>query len=94
MAKLSLSIFPKKSLITVCIYIGVLIAFIFLIIIPTQRESEALDKRIIELNTRIEEQKILKPIYQSLQKKAELTPPKWRVISMSSQESGTMKCRW
>ena len=75
MAKLNISIFPKKSLFTVCIYIGVLIAFIFLIIIPTQRESEAVDKRIIELNTRIEEQKILKPIYQSLQKKAELTPP-------------------
>ena len=75
MAKLNLSIFPKKSLFILFLFIGVIGALIFLVIIPNQRESEAIDKRIAELNTRIEEQKILKPIYQNLQKKAGLEPP-------------------
>ena len=75
MAKLNLSKLPKKSLITLCIYLGVIAVFIFLIIIPNQRESEAIDIQITDLNTRIEEQKILKPIYQNLQKKPGLEPP-------------------
>ena len=52
-----------------------IVIFIFLTIVPTQRESAALDSRIEKLNSQIEEQKILKPIYQNLLKKVQLAPP-------------------
>ena len=75
MAKFNFSTLPKKSLVTLGIYLGVLVVFILLTIVPARRESAALDDQIKKIRSRIEEQKILKPIYQNLLKKAQLEPP-------------------
>jgi hypothetical protein len=49
--------------------------FIFLIIIPSQRASSKLDKDIEKLSDRIEEQRILKPVFESLLKQAKKKNP-------------------
>jgi len=49
--------------------------FIFLIIIPAQRASSELDKDIEKLSNRIDEQRILKPVFESLLKQAKKKNP-------------------
>ena len=41
-------------------------AFIFLVILPSHKASAELDKEIEQLNSRIERQRILKPVFESL----------------------------
>ncbi len=70
-----LSILPTQSLILFLICgVGILV-FVFLIIIPTQKTSAALDKDIVKINDRIEEQRILKPVFESLLKRAQKKNP-------------------
>lgn len=65
-----LSILPTQSIVY-CLICGVgLIAFIFMIIIPSQKTSAELDRDIQKVNDRIEEQRILRPVFESLLKQA------------------------
>ena len=66
-----LSILPTQS-IMYCLICGAgIIAFIFLIIIPSQNTSAALDREIKKLDEQIEEQRILRPVFDSLLKQAQ-----------------------
>jgi hypothetical protein len=70
-----LSILPTQSLIYFLICgVGILV-FTFLIIIPTQKTSAELDKDIQKIGDRIEEQRILAPVFQSLLKRAKKKNP-------------------
>ena len=64
------SIVPTQSLVYFLICgVGILV-FVILIIIPSQRASAQLDEDIVNLKRRIEEQRILRPVFDSLLKKA------------------------
>ena len=63
-------------------YLGL---FILLAIMPATRESAALNFELKNLNTRIEEQKILSPVYENLLKKAQLKPPE-RIESIEKKK--------
>ncbi len=57
----------------VCI-VGIL-AFILLIILPSEKAADELEQEIKILNTRIEEQRILTPVFHSLLKRSKVAPP-------------------
>ncbi len=70
-----LSILPTQSLIYILICgVGVLL-FVFFIIIPTQKTVADLDKEYKKISDRIEEQRILKPVFDSLLKQAKKKNP-------------------
>ena len=70
-----LSILPTQSIIY-CLICGVgIIAFVFLIILPSQKISAELDRDIQKVNDRIEEQRILRPVFESLLKQAKKEEP-------------------
>jgi hypothetical protein len=75
MGKINLTSIPTKSLLNVIIFGGGIILFVLLAILPAQRESEALDRRIDEISGRIKEEQILTPLYESLLKKTQMKPP-------------------
>lgn len=65
-----LSILPAQS-IRYCLICGAgIIAFVVFIIIPSQRTSAELDRQIKKIDAQIEEQRILKPVFDSLIKRA------------------------
>ena len=64
------SILPTQSIVYCLICGAGIIAFIFLIIIPSQKTSAELDGQIKKVNERIEEQRILRPVFDSLIKRA------------------------
>ena len=70
-----LSILPTQSLIYFLICGAGILVFVFLIIIPTQKTSAELDKDIVNISDRIEEQRILKPVFESLLKRAKKKNP-------------------
>jgi hypothetical protein len=70
-----LSILPTQSLIYLLICGGGIIVFIFLIIIPNQNMSAELDQEIEKLNDRIEQQRILRPVFDSLLERAKKENP-------------------
>jgi len=70
-----LSILPTQSLIYLLICGAGILVFVFLIIIPTQKISDELDKDIVQTSDRIEEQRILKPVFESLLKQAKKKNP-------------------
>jgi len=71
----NLSVLPTQSLIYFLVCgVGILV-FVFFIILPAQKTSAQLDKDILKISDRIEEQKILKPVYQSLLKQTRKKPP-------------------
>ena len=59
-------IFPTQSLIFFLICSAGILVFIFLIILPSQNTAADLDKNIEELKARIDEQRILTPVFHSL----------------------------
>jgi len=65
-----LSLLPTQSLINLSICGAGVIVFIFLIIIPNQNLSDELDQEIEKLNARIEQQRILRPVFDSLLERA------------------------
>ena len=70
-----LSILPTQSIIY-CLICGVgIIAFIFMIIIPSRNTSAELDRDIQKVNDQIEEQRILRPVFESLLKQAKKKDP-------------------
>ncbi len=70
-----LSFLPTQSLFLFLLCGAGIIVFVFLIILPTQNTSEQLDKDIIRISDRIEEQRILKPVFESLLKRAKRKNP-------------------
>ena len=65
-----LSFLPTQSLFLFLLCGAGIIVFVFLIILPTQSTSRQLDKDIVKISDRIEEQRILKPVFESLLKRA------------------------
>ena len=61
---------PTQSLFLLLLCGAGIVVFVFLIILPTQSTSEQLDKDILKISNRIEEQRILKPVFESLLKRA------------------------
>jgi hypothetical protein len=74
MEKIS-SILPARSLIYFLICGAGILVFVLLIIIPTQKTSAELDKDIERLNARIDEQRILKPVFDNLLKQVKEKKP-------------------
>jgi hypothetical protein len=70
-----LSILPTQSLIYFLICGAAILFFVFLIIVPTQKTSAELDKEFVKIKDRIEEQRILKPVFDSLLKQAKKKNP-------------------
>ena len=70
-----LSILPTQSLIYLLICGVGILAFVYFIIIPTQKTSAELDKDILKTGDYIEEQRILKPVFESLLKRAKKKNP-------------------
>jgi hypothetical protein len=66
---------PTQGLLKLIIFGGGLVLFVLLAILPARKESEALDFQIENLQNRIEEQRILTPIYENLLKKTQMEPP-------------------
>ena len=54
--------------------VGILVFFV-LIILPSEKSANELDREIEKLNARIEEQRILTPIFHNLLKRAKMEPP-------------------
>jgi hypothetical protein len=65
---------PQTLILLVLCGVGVL-AFLLLVILPAQRLSAELDQDIKNLQTRVEEQKILSPVFKSLFAKTKTTEP-------------------
>jgi Tfp pilus assembly protein PilO len=70
-----LSILPTQSLIYFLICGAAILFFVFKIIVPTQKTSAELDKEFVKISDRIEEQRILKPVFDSLLKQAKKKNP-------------------
>ena len=70
-----LSFLPTQSLILFLLCGAGIIAFVIVIILPTQNTSAQLDKDILKISDRIEEQRILKPVFESLLKRAKKKNP-------------------
>jgi hypothetical protein len=70
------SIMPTQSLVFLALGAAAILAFIFLIILPGQRLAADLDREIAGLTTRIEEQRVLTPIFTTLFAKSK-APPHW-----------------
>ena len=70
-----LSILPTQSIVYCLICGAGIIAFVFLIIIPSQKTSAELDRDIANVTDRIEEQRILRPVFDSLLKRAKQEEP-------------------
>ncbi len=66
---------PSKSYLNIAICIAGIIAFILLVIYPQNQSQKSLDLEIEQLTTRIEEQKILAPLFKELTSKAQLKAP-------------------
>ena len=65
------AILPTQSLVFLALGAAAILAFIFFIILPEQRLSAELDREIAGLTTRIEEQRVLAPIFTALFAKTE-----------------------
>lgn len=61
---------PTQSLIYLLICCAGIVVFIVMIILPAQKSTTELDAEIIDLEARIEEQRILSPVFKSLFKRA------------------------
>ncbi len=64
----------QSMLILIVCVVGIL-AFMLLIILPSEKSSKELDLEISKLNARMEEQRILTPVFHSLLKRSKIAPP-------------------
>ncbi|MDX1708719.1 MAG: hypothetical protein R3274_08980 [Desulfobacterales bacterium] len=64
-----------QSLMILIVCVVGILAFFLLIILPSERASDELDREIQALSARIEEQRILTPVFHSLLKRAKMEPP-------------------
>jgi len=65
-----LSLLPPQILINILLCGAAVMVFIFLIIIPNQNTSDELDQEIAQLRARIEQQRILRPVFDRLLERA------------------------
>ena len=72
--RLSTNPLAQSLLILIVCGVGVL-AFVLLIILPSKKSARELDREIEVMNARIEEQRILTPVFHSLLKRAKMAPP-------------------
>ena len=72
--KISTNPLSQSVLIFLICAVGI-VAFLFLIILPSQKNSAELDGEIDALNARIEEQRILTPVFHSLLNRAKTAAP-------------------
>ena len=72
--RISTNPLAQSLLILVVCTVGIL-AFFLLIILPSQKAADELDQDIAKLNARIEEQRILTPVFHSLLKRSKMAPP-------------------
>ena len=72
--KLSSNPLTQSLFIFLVCAVGILV-FFWLIILPSQKTSTELDQEIAQLNARIEEQRILTPVFHSLLKRAKKEGP-------------------
>lgn len=73
------SLFPPHTLLLMVLFGAGILAFVLGFILPAQRLSAELDRDIESLQTRIEEQKILAPVFKTLFAKTKTADP--RVLS-------------
>jgi Tfp pilus assembly protein PilO len=73
-AKIPKNPLTQSLFVFVLCVVGVM-TFLILIILPSQKTSAELDREIDKLNVRIEEQRILTPVFHSLLKRAKTAPP-------------------
>jgi hypothetical protein len=66
---------PPKSYVNIFICLAGIIAFILLVIYPQYQSQKSMDQEIETLSTRIEEQKILAPLFKDLTTKAQVKTP-------------------
>jgi len=64
-----------QSLVIFVICVVGILAFLLLILLPAEKTSAELDQEIDKLNVRVEEQRILTPVFHSLLKRAKTAPP-------------------
>jgi len=72
--KISTNPLAQSILIFMICTVGIL-AFLLMIIVPSQKTEAELDARIDELKARIEEQRILTPVFHSLLNRAKMASP-------------------
>jgi hypothetical protein len=60
------SILPTQSLVILALSVAAILAFIVLIIFPSQRLAADLDRQIAGLTVRIDEQRVLAPLFTTL----------------------------
>ena len=72
--RISTNPLAQSLLILIVCVVGIL-AFFLLIILPSQKSAEELDKDIAKLSARIEEQRILTPVFHSLLNRSKIGPP-------------------
>lgn len=63
-----------QSLLILIVCIVGISAFFLLIILPSEKTADELENEIATLNVRIEEQRILTPVFHSLLKRSKMTP--------------------
>ena len=66
---------PSRSYINIFICLAGIIAFILLVIYPQRQSRKSLDLEIDRLSTRIEEQKVLAPLFKELTSKEQFKIP-------------------
>ena len=64
----------QSVMILIVCTVGIL-AFLLLIILPSEKSAKELDQEIAKLSARIEEQRILTPVFHSLLKRSKMAPP-------------------
>ena len=69
------SVLPTQSLIYFLICGAGILVFVLLIIIPSQKTVAELDKDIVKLSDRIDEQRMLKPVFDSLLSRVKAKKP-------------------
>ncbi len=72
---MAITTLPSKSYVNIAICIAGIIAFILLVIYPQNQSRKSLDLEIERLTTRIEEQKILAPLFKELTSKGQFKAP-------------------
>lgn len=65
-----LSLLPTQSLVCFLLCGAGILAFVFLIIIPNSNTAAEMDRDIEKINERIEQQRILRPVFDSLLQRA------------------------
>ena len=71
----SFKLIPRRTVIIHLSWLGSLLLFILVIIVPVQRFMAGFDGRIKHIQYQVDEQKSLQPIYQALKAKSQTTAP-------------------